>query len=343
MDAYKFKKTEIIGKQLIIVENSIIVKKDNDIFCQGVNRKIRFDIFEKLLKNKKIEKIELISENLERIENYVIEPKSFKDRKKLLNKAKQIFKYINPNPLETLYKWIFLTKGSASVNIGGEKKYQEKRLKNNIDNDSRNKIKAKFGSPYKNRSTRQTPISNEEKWKNDKTTLLPNGIRKSDQCSFQMNNLIFDKLITEFISIKNCPENIKSFFEENGYYSGEIHLDYLTRHPIKWEMFEKNTHHSKIKGLEFCHINPTLDFPTIVSNVTIGTCESNRKQGGYSLIDKWSTLTRWFLYENNPFITEKYDIDTIQKMSNKELILELYESINMNHSQIDKDKIENKK
>jgi hypothetical protein len=48
-------------------------------------------------------------------------------------------------------------------------------------------------------------------------------------------------------------------------------------------LFEQNTHHGKVKGLEFCHIDTELGLNTTADNVTIGLCESNRHQGGYSL------------------------------------------------------------
>ena len=145
-------------------------------------------------------------------------------------------------------------------------------------------MKAKPGSPVKNRATRQTVIANETDWDTNEDTLLPFGIRKSDSCSYQESVKIFDKLVTEMISMVGTPEDLIGFFNNNGYVQKkEYHIDYFYKTPISWNLFEQNTHHGKVKGLEFCHIDTELGLNTTADNVTIGLCESNRHQGGYSL------------------------------------------------------------
>jgi len=275
-----------------ITENSIVVyqelrkkrgSKDINIFAQGADSKLNINIFNDLVsKNILIE----ISENPELISyvnSYVIEPKEFSDRKKLISDSRRDLPQFE-SIISTIATWVFSTKGSPAVTLTTEKSFIENPDKLLTETFFRGGMKAKPGSPFKNRGTRQTSISDVMKWESDDTTLLPNGIRKSDSCSYQMSCQIFDKILTDILSIIDIPQDFYNYFLSKGYKSRERKLvDYYYGTIIHWELFKQNTHHSKVKGLEFCHLNPELEYTTHVDNVTIGTSESNRHQGGYSI------------------------------------------------------------
>jgi hypothetical protein len=84
-------------------------------------------------------------------------------------------------------------------------------------------------------------VSNVNKWEKDETTLLPNGIRKSDSCSYSQSVKIFDKILTDILSIHDVPVDFYNFFFEKGYTSRSKKLvDYLYKTPISWNLFKQN-------------------------------------------------------------------------------------------------------
>ena len=333
---YKFNKTfndtSIIceGSILVVIETPTFKRNGSqgrtkvEIFCQGQDSLISNSKFNSMLSNGSLDKIEETPELVEYVNNYVIEPKDFSDRKKMIGEAKRYLPEFE-SVISTISTWVFSTKGSSAITISTEKEFQNNPDKFLNETIFRGGIKAKPGSADKNRSTRQTVVSNVNKWEKDETTLLPNGIRKSDSCSYSQSVKIFDKILTDILSIHDVPVDFYNFFFEKGYTSRSKKLvDYLYKTPISWNLFKQNTHHSKVKGLEFCHINPEIEFTTISDNVTIGTSESNRHQGGYS-ID--FTLRKLLISEIYDLISNDDNYLTLQseldKLSKDELIFKL--------------------
>jgi hypothetical protein len=161
-------------------------------------------------------------------------------------------------------------------------------------------MKAKPGCYVMNRGLTRNGVfvtSDEESvWLKDTSTLLPYGIRQSDYASQSSQVMIFEKLISQTISMEDCPDNFREFFEcELGITKDSQPLqDYLRYVDPKtmvdhgfpklyFSDFMKNQHHSKENGLELCHLDPTKEFTTSVDNITIGSSRANRIQGGYSI------------------------------------------------------------
>ena len=236
--------------------------------------------------------VEISKPSDDKLFNYVIPSEEYKKTIEFISELKIKFPQ-HKNVFETLYKWAFQTKGSSAVKLDVEKKFQKNREAEVAK--WKEGMHSKKGSHHKNRSMRTTPISNEEKWEKDETTLAPNGIRKSDSAPFGQCVKIFNKLLTQVISMDDTPEDLVDYLTSKGYVKKDCHLDYFYFNRISFKLFEQNTHHGKVKGLEFCHIAPQgEEYPTRVQNVTIGTCQSNRHQGGY---DIEYTIKKNLIYE----------------------------------------------
>jgi hypothetical protein len=292
---YKMIKSHFINSKSLVPVNSILVKtiknrfnkRGNELksefecYCQGAEGKMSKASFDYLIENNLI--IETDKPNDEILFGYVLESSDYTKRKQLLQQAKKSFPQYE-SQLTTLGTWVFATKGSPAATFNEEQQFQKNKESILKDLKANGGNKAKPGSPVKNRATRQTVIANEIEWDISQDTLLPFGIRQSDHCSYQESVKIFDKLVTEIISMAGTPKDLIAFFNNNGYVQKkEYHIDYFYKTPISWDLFEQNTHHGKVKGLEFCHIDTELGLNTTADNVTIGLCESNRHQGGYSL------------------------------------------------------------
>lgn len=287
---YKVVKSFITGQKSYVIENSIIVfqqvptKKSfiTQIHCQGQDSLLSIDKFNVLLNNGLLEELQLTPELSNIINEYVIEPEKYSTIKDWINEFIKTYPQYEKQ-FNTLSTWIFQAKGSPASTLSEEVSFQKDKDKVLIETILRSGMKAKPGSPHKNRGTRQTQVSNIQKWEMDDTTLLPNGIRKSDQCGFSETIKLFESRLIDILSIIDIPQEIKDYWATKGYTPGEFYLvDYYYKTPIYWNFFESNTHHSKVKGLEFCHIDTELEFATTADNTTIGTSESNRHQGGYS-------------------------------------------------------------
>jgi len=328
---YKVITSVVTGQKSYLVENSIIVfqqvptKKSykTEIYCQGQDSLLNIDKFNDLLNSNLIEEIQLTQELSDTINEYVIEPEKYSTLKKWLseftNKYPQYQKQFT-----TFSTWVFQAKGSPAATISEEILFQKD--KNKVLNETvlRTGMKAKPGSPHKNRGTRQSRVSDIQKWETDDSTLLPNGIRKSDQCGFSQAIKIFEERLIDILSIIDTPQDIKDFWATKGYAPREFYLvDYYYKTPISWKYFDSNTHHSKVKGLEFCHINPELDYTTTSKNTVIGTSESNRHQGGYSHDFTWRKQLIMRIYdmkatkENHLTLQselDSYSTDELEKM-----------------------------
>jgi hypothetical protein len=233
----------------------------------------------------KIPKIEKDLDD-EYINDYIIPGDDIKNLNNLFKKLRKIYKTNNliEESLETLHKWIFLTKGSSAIK---GKEYENL----NLDNLPWVKSNGFSSKPYhfnENRSGRTTvaPCDEEiELWSKNPYEVLPIGIKMSEHCSYSEIYKIGNKLFQEFCGIEGIDDQFKDTVKE---FLPEInkeyeHYDYMTGKRITLDMFKKNTHHGKEKGLELSHLNPSVTFATTSGNITIGSSESNRKQSGNSI------------------------------------------------------------
>lgn len=287
---FKTKKPIMLSKKRYLGKNSIIVTYKNKNYVQG-QKPISDEILDDLIKNGYLYRLESISEIF--INDYVIPNEEYLKIKKIHSKAKKELKPYT-KILETINTWVFLSKGSSAVNLKDEIEFQKNRELILSETILRGGIKSKPGFFAKNRGNRHEAYSIESDWLVDESTLLSHGIRKSDYCSMSEQVKIYNKIITQVISMVDCPKDFKDYFISVGFVVNDKHtMDYIPDYDYKngkkiypklyFNDFYKNEHHSKENGLEFCHIDPTQEFTTNVNNVTIGSSKANRLQGGYSL------------------------------------------------------------
>ena len=296
---YKTNKPFIIeynGKKKVFAKNQVIVSiGPKKYLAQGRRQSFNNSLIKKMIKMGVIDKIfnlteEYIKENVIGCEEYYKVIKIHSEANKELKKYCKV--------LNTLSTWVFLAKGSNAITVEQEIKFQE-NPKIILDKTIlRNGIKSKPGQDVMNRGLyRNGPfVDVDSGWESDETTLLPYGIRKSDYATMSEQIKIYKKLVSQIVSMEDCPDEFRLFFEEklNIVKSDEPFRDYLplidsnTREnlgcpKLYFSDFDKNGHHSKEKGLELCHIDPFVEFTTNVENVTIGSSRANRLQGGYPI------------------------------------------------------------
>lgn len=323
MKYYRLNKSLFITAGNLVVENSVIIfeekpkyhkrtkrflKNEYEIFCQGSDSKMSLENFTYCMDGGYLNEIEKPSDEF--LNDFVYPSVEYKKRKKMIASAKKAIPQCK-SIFNTLNTWIFQAKGSSAITYAAEKKFI-KNPKNSLkETVLGGGIKAKPGHHCKNRGTRQTPPANEKAWMDDPTTLAPNGIRKGDHASFSECCNICDDLVVELISLDDTPTEVVEYFKQYGYEKkSEPHIDYFYKTIISRNLFELNTHHSKEKGLEFCHIDPDLEYPTVSGNVTIGLCTSNRHQGGYSIEYTHKKILIKKIYDKG---YEK-DVDLLNKM-----------------------------
>jgi hypothetical protein len=222
----------------------------------------------------------------EYIYNYIVPNQDIKTLNNLFKKIRKIYSKdkLMSKVISTLHKWIFLTKGSSAIK---GKEYESLNF-NNLPWVKNNGFSTKPFHFNENRSGRTTIAPNENEilsWENNPYNVLPIGIRISEQCTYPEMFKIGKKLFQELCGIEGVDQKFKDIVIE---FLPDIdknykHYDYMTGERISLSVFEKNTHHGKIKGLELCHLDPTIELSTTSNNITIGFCDSNRKQSGNSV------------------------------------------------------------
>jgi hypothetical protein len=311
---YKFERPFWVSKNLIVKESIMVIKSDKS-YIQGV-KNASLKLTEEVIASGCLVEIEKPSDEF--LNEFVVPTKEYINCKGVISKLKKEFVEYK-NIWSAVETWAFQTKGSAAANYTREKEFQSNREGILEGTLLRGGMLAKPGKYMKNRSTRQTPVGNEKEWSKDETTLAPNGIRQSDYCGFSDSVEIFNDMLTQIISMNDTPTEIVEFIESLGYKKMDsIHVDNFYKTPISWKEFEKNTHHGKVKGLEFCHINPNMDYPTRGGNVEIGLCIANRHQGGYSLDFTYRKLLIKDLIESG-YGTDVEDLNTLSKKELKEI------------------------
>jgi hypothetical protein len=224
----------------------------------------------------------------EYVKDYIIPGDDIKNLNNLFKRLRKIYNGDNltNKVLDTLSIWIFLTKGSSAIK---GKEYESL----NLDNLPWVKSNGFFAKPFhfnENRSGRTTvaPCDEEiELWSKNPYEVLPIGVKMDEHCSYSEMSKIGKKLFQEICGVEGIDEQFKDVVKE---FLPEIdkeykHYDYMTGERITLVMFEKNTHHGKTKGLELCHLDPSVTFATTSDNLTIGLSDSNRKQSGNSVED----------------------------------------------------------
>lgn len=224
--------------------------------------------------------------NDEFISNYIIPGEKIESIKKLISKLNSQYKedeFIT-KVIRTLNTWIFSTKGSSAIK---GKEYQNLDF-NNLSWVKKSGFSTKPYSWWENRSGRTTitPLDSDvQKWVNTSNDVLPIGIKSNEHCTYSEMFKIGEKLFQEICGIQGIDNQFKNIVKEflpniNIEY---VHNDYMTGKRIELDMFKKNTHHGKTKGLELCHKDPSLTYATTHENITIGFSDSNRKQSGNSI------------------------------------------------------------
>ncbi len=325
---YRVKRTEFVGPKNQILENSILMiqtlldKKGNNRYIveyQGALNPIKNSVIINNILSKPDFLTEIEKPSDEFIFDYLKMPDSLKKKKKNFEKLSKEF----PNysgVFATINLWNFSTKGSPAVNSKTEHEFRKDPSKilskTLVFGDG---IKSKPGSFHPNRSLRTSPIGNMEKWENDSTTLLPNGIKSQESSTFTEIEKMFDKRLQEICNFHDTPENLLKRIEELfGIEKNEIYRTKYWLRKVSFFDFEKNNHHAKVKGLELCHDNPELEYATTEKNTYVGTCEENRHQGGYSLDFTWKRQLIMRIYEidktNEPEYLENLNLDELEKI-----------------------------
>lgn len=302
MKTYKTLSPFLIPKQngkghIQFAKNQILCVDGDKLYVQGRSEPLDIHILNDILEMGKVVEVFNLDKNY--LRDNVIPHSELIQLKKIISKAKKKLKqYLSV--LETIEKWAFLPKGSKAVKIQIEIEFQKnpnKVLSKTILGEGN---KAKPGCYVMNRGLTRNGIyatkDDESIWLNDKTTLLPYGIRQSDYASQSEMVKIYKKLIQQVCSMEDCPQDFKDFFSvelsiipDDKPFRDYIRLiDRETRQDMGYPKlyfldFEKNQHHSKENGLELCHLDPWMEFTTNSDNITIGSSRANRIQGGYPI------------------------------------------------------------
>lgn len=282
---------------LQFAKDQVMCVVGDKLHVQGRVKPLNLEILVELIESGKVDEVNGLDENYLR-DNVLPHPEMIR-LKKIISKAKKKLKpYLSV--IETIETWTFQPKGSKAVNIKTEMEFQKNPkevLSKTILGEG---MKAKPGCYVMNRGLTRNGVfvttEDETSWLNDISTLLPYGIRQSDYASQSTQVKIFQKLINQTISMEDCPDTFREFFERELGITKDVEplrdfLRYVDPKTMKdhgfpklfFSDFSKNQHHSKEKGLEFCHLDPTKEFATSVDNITIGSSRSNRIQGGYSI------------------------------------------------------------
>lgn len=289
--------------KLAIGKNQIFVIDGKQIHIQGRLRGINHDVFSVILCMGVLVETDCSDEFI--YENVILNDGYKKIQKVVSKSKKQLPKY--SKQLETIHRWVFRAKGSAASNIEEEINFRNNSEKILKSTNLREGIKAKPGDVHMNRGTeRHGPFVSEEDckiWLTDETSILPYGIRKSDYATQSEQVKIYNKIIQQVCSMEDCPQDFRDFFNtelgivpDNKPFRDYLRLiDRETRKDMGYPKlyfsdFEKNQHHSKENGLELCHLDPWMEFPTNSDNVTIGSSRANREQGGSPLWFKKETF-----------------------------------------------------
>lgn len=283
---YQFTKTNlypVIYKGAIMVIETVNTKKGISKIAtiQGKNNLIKDEeIINKLVNYPYVKVIDKPSDEV--LNSYVYRPKELVRLTKNFNSVGKKFKNYS-ELFKAVGMWVMSTKGSPAVNIKTEEKFIENPDK--ILKETKNfgkGMKAKPGASHANRALRTSPIANSQEWENDPTSLFAYGIKKNESMTFQQQIDLFNNLIQTLINIYDTPEDLrKKLCEVFGKTKGKDYRTPYYLEKLSINKFKDNQHHNKVKGCELMHIDPSIEFASRPDNLSIGTSEENRHQGGY--------------------------------------------------------------
>ena len=298
MKTYKSTRPFILEKpkKLAFGKNQIFAVDGKKIYVQGRLSGISHDVFSVILSMEVLVETDCSKEFI--YENVILNDEYKKIQKVVSKSKKQLPKY--SKQLETIHRWVFRPKGSSATNIEEEINFLNNSEEILKTTNLREGMKAKPGDVHMNRGTeRHGPFVTEEDcktWLTDDTSILAYGIRKSDYATQSEQVKIYIKVIKQVCSMEDCPKEFSDFFTTELGIVPDVEplrdyirlIDKTTRKDLGYPKllfsdFDKNKHHSKENGLEFCHLDPWQDFTTNVDNITIGSSRANRLQGGYPI------------------------------------------------------------
>ena len=301
---YQFIKTNltpIIYKGSIMVVETLKTKNSTIKVAtvQGKNLLIKNQItIEMLLNSGKVKNISKPSDEF--LNSYVYKPKELVELSKKLNLINKNFNDFS-EVFNAILMWVMSTKGSPAVNIKTEEIFLENPEKVLKETKTFGKgMKAKPGAPHANRAPRTTAIVNIEEWENDGSSLFAGGIKKNESMTFKGQIELFNKLIQIIIDIYDTPEDLREILCKT------------------FNKFKDNQHHNKIKGCELMHIDPSIEFASRPDNLSIGTSEENRHQGGYpfEFTDKKILIKKIYEkgFNNDPEYLNTLSLDKLEEI-----------------------------
>ncbi len=320
---YQFNKNNldpVIYKGALMVVETLNTKNGicKVAIVQGKNSLIKSQaVIESLIKFDKVKNINKPSDEL--LNSYVYKPTELDELMKKVKSIKRKFENYS-EVFNAIEMWVMSTKGSPAVNIKTEENFLANPEKILCETKNFGKgMKAKPGAPHANRAPRTAPIVNVEEWEKDATSLFACGIKKNESMTFQDQIKLANKLIQTIIDIHDTPSDLRQtlcevFHKTKG-------NDYRT--PFWFEKlsinkFKDNQHHSKIKGCELMHLDPTLEFASKPDNLFIGTSEENRHQGGYKFEFTEKKMLIKKIYENgfddNPEYLNRLSLDELEEI-----------------------------
>lgn len=320
---YQFTETNlnpVIYKGAIMVVETLNTKKGDfqTATIQGKNTLIKNQVqIDNLINSPSVKVIDKPSDDV--LNSYVFRPKELVILTKKFNSVAKKFKDFS-ELFKAVGMWVMFTKGSPAVNIKEEEKFRENPEKVLMETKNFGKgIKAKPGAAHANRALRTSPIANSEEWEKDPTSLFAYGIKKNESMTFQHQISLFNKLIQTIIDIHDTPDDLREkLCEVFGKTKGE---DYRTEYyleKLSINKFKDNQHHNKVKGCELMHVDPSIEFVSVPDNLSIGTSEENRHQGGYSFEFTYKKLLIRKIYKkgysNNPEYLNTLSLDELEEI-----------------------------
>jgi hypothetical protein len=284
---YQFTKSNlypVIYKGAIMVVETVNTKKGVSKIAtiQGKNRLTKDqEIIDRLVNCSYVKVINKPSDEV--LNSYVYKPKELDRLIKKFNSIEKKFKNFS-ELFKAVGMWVMSTKGSPAVNIKTEEKFLENPEK--ILKETKNfgkGMKAKPGASHANRAPRTAPIANSEEWEKDSTSLFAYGIKKNESMTFQDQIVLINNLIQTIIDIYDTPKDLREkLCEVFGKIKGKDYRTEFYLEKLSINKFKDNQHHSKVKGCELMHIDPSIEFASRPDNLKIGTSDENRHQGGYA-------------------------------------------------------------
>jgi hypothetical protein len=239
--------------------------------------------------------------NLDKYFNGKIHESEFGLRKNVKNLIKQIIECVKKsnNPL---IKEILGTKfWQIKKSMGNSKCLDIPKYNKFINGDRVVNTLERYGDPIFNRHNRWVPIADisYDQFKNSPSYPAPMGIRNRDFCLPSELIKTIKELVSQILSFDNIGDT--KCFEQIINNDETIHKCHWCGEQINAQDYSSE-YCSSDNFIEICHRNPHERF--LETNMYWGHGECNRRQGGYSEIDRIEDALR--LIKNNQNYFEKY-------------------------------------